>query len=222
MAYSYNSRDLNLGDKTVPIAKKYLLSKYSKVYSTLLGKNPKSYVDLTLGELKSVNVHFVGFVNIPGVHMIHPFSNIITGVAQAGGINKNGTLREINIIRNGKKIGMVDVYNYLFMGNSVGDYRLIDQDIIYVPPRKSTVSLTGRIRKPGYYEVTGKESISDLMQIAGGIESNAAHTVFLYRNNNFVQKYKLFTLHLLVQFRIPVLFFQLPYEAYFHSEKTPY
>ena len=56
---------LNIGGKSVDDAKKYAISKYSRVYSTLLGQNPKSYIDLTLGELKSSNVHFVGFVNIP-------------------------------------------------------------------------------------------------------------------------------------------------------------
>ena len=64
---------LNLGGKTLDIAKKYLTSKFSRVYSTLIGELPKSFIDLTLGELKSVNVHFVGFVNIPGVHMVHHF-----------------------------------------------------------------------------------------------------------------------------------------------------
>ena len=74
------------------------LPKFSREYSTLLGQNPKSFIDLTLGELKSLNVHFVGFVNIPGVHMVHPFSNVITGLIQAGGVDSKGTLREIQII----------------------------------------------------------------------------------------------------------------------------
>ena len=73
--YLDNIGILNLSGKTIDEAKKYVISKYSPVYSTLLGDSPKSFIDITLGELKSVNVHFVGFVNIPGVHMVHPFSN---------------------------------------------------------------------------------------------------------------------------------------------------
>ena len=107
-AYIDNIGILNLGGKTVIEAKKYVLSKYSRVYSTLILKTPKTFIDITLGELKSVNVHFVGFVNIPGVHMIHPFSNVITGLTQAGGIDNMGTLRNIQVIRNGKLIGSVD------------------------------------------------------------------------------------------------------------------
>ncbi len=86
---------LNLGGKSLDDAKNYIISKFSRVYSTLIGQSPKSFIDLTLGELKSVNVHFVGFVNIPGVHMVHPFSNVITGLIQAGGVNIKGTLRDI-------------------------------------------------------------------------------------------------------------------------------
>jgi len=108
---------LNLSGKNVDEAKEYIISKYSKVYSTLIGDNPKSFLDITLGELKSVNVHFVGFVNIPGVHMIHPFSNIITGLTQAGGINNKGTLRNIQIIRDKKVISIIDIYNYIIYGN---------------------------------------------------------------------------------------------------------
>ena len=68
---------LNLAGKNISEAKEYLLSRFSKVYSTLIGQSAKSYLDLTLGELKSVNVNFVGFVNIPGVHLLHPFSKRI-------------------------------------------------------------------------------------------------------------------------------------------------
>ena len=90
--------------KSVDVAKDYITSKYSRVYSTLISDSPKSFIDLTLGELKSVNVHFVGFVNLPGVHLVHPFSTVVTGLIQAGGVDIKGTLRDIKIIRNGEII----------------------------------------------------------------------------------------------------------------------
>jgi len=180
--YVQNIGILNLGGKTITDAKKYVLSKYSSVYSTLIGNNPKSYVDITLGELKSVNVHFVGFVNIPGVHMIHPFSNVVTGLTQAGGIDIMGSLRNIQVIRNGQLIGSVDLYNYMFLGQTVGDIRLLDQDIIYVPTRKSTIPLTGRVRKPGFYEIIENESLEYLIKIAGGTDARSSRTLFVYKN----------------------------------------
>ena len=182
--YIENIGILNLGGKTVIEAKKYVLSKYSRVYSTLILKTPKTFIDITLGELKSVNVHFVGFVNIPGVHMIHPFSNVVTGLTQAGGIDIMGTLRDIQVIRNGKLIGSVDLYNYMFLGRTVGDIRLLDQDIIYVSPRKTTISLTGRVKRPGYYEILDKESLESLINISGGTDAKSARTLFVHKNGN--------------------------------------
>jgi protein involved in polysaccharide export with SLBB domain len=179
-----NIGTLNLAGKNVDEAKKYIISKYSKVYSTLIGDNPKSFLDITLGELKSVNVHFVGFVNIPGVHMIHPFSNIVTGLTQAGGVKTNGTLRNIKIIREKKVVSTIDIYNYIIFGNSLGDLRLLDQDIVYVPPRVSTVPLSGRVKTPGYYEVLNNESIHDLITISGGIDSKSSTSLFYFKENN--------------------------------------
>ena len=181
--YIENVGILNIGGKSVEDAKKYILSRFSRVYSTLLGNNPKSFIDITLGELKSVNVHFVGFVNFSGVHLIHPFSNIITGLMQAGGINVDGTLRDIHLIRNGERIGSIDIYNYLYKGKAINNFRLMDQDIIYVPPRLSTIALSGQVKKPGYYEIIDKETISTLIDLAGGKSIRAGQTIFLYKNN---------------------------------------
>lgn len=179
---------LNLGGKTVSNAKEYIISKFSREYSTLLGDNPKSFIDITLGELKSINVHFVGFVNIPGVHMVHPFSNVISGLTQAGGVDSNGSLRNIQVIRNGQVISNIDIYNYIFLGNSISDIRLIDQDIIYVPPRASTIPLTGYIFNPGYYEILEDESLDYLFKIAGGKHRQAGETISIYRNRNKLNK----------------------------------
>ena len=174
---------LYLGGKTIEDAKKYIVSKFSRVYSTLLGNSPKSFIDLTLGELKSINVHFVGFVNIPGVHMVHPFSNVISGLIQSGGVNTKGSLRKIKIIRNNETIASTDIYNYLINGRPAKDFRLMDQDIVYVPPRKSTIPITGRILKPGYYEMLEDENLDDLINFAGGKDRRSSRSIFVYRNN---------------------------------------
>ena len=173
---------LNLGGKSLEDAKEYIISRYSRVYSTLIGQTPKSFIDLTLGELKSINVHFIGFVNIPGVHMIHPFSNVITGLIQAGGVENNGTLRDIKIIRNNKKLSSTDIYNYLIKGESFDDTRLMDQDIVYVPSRKSTIPITGRVLRPGYYEILENENLADLISFAGGKDRKSTNTIFIYKN----------------------------------------
>ena len=185
---------LNLGGKSLNEAKQHIISKYSRVYSTLVSPIPKSYVDLTLGELKSINVHFVGFVNIPGVHMVHPFSNVITGLIQAGGVDNMGTLRDIQIIRNDQILDNVDLYDYLISGKSFNTTRLLDQDIIYVPPRYSTIPITGRVLRPGYYESLKDEDLEDLIGFSGGRNSKSSNHIFLYKddngtNNGFIVEY---------------------------------
>tara|TARA_Y100000768_G_scaffold521_1_gene405 strand:+ start:42820 stop:44748 length:1929 start_codon:yes stop_codon:yes gene_type:complete len=173
---------LNLTDKSLIDSKEYIISRFSRVYSTLIGQSPKSFIDLTIGELKSVNVNFVGFVNIPGVHLVHPFSTVITGLIQAGGVDISGSLRDILIIRNGKTISSIDIYNYLLKGENIDSVRLLDQDIVYVQPRKSTIPITGRIRKPGYYEIIDNESIEDLVNFSGGLERKSSNSFLIYRN----------------------------------------
>tara|TARA_Y100000816_G_C26102680_1_gene584860 strand:- start:1060 stop:2988 length:1929 start_codon:yes stop_codon:yes gene_type:complete len=181
--YIENIGVLNLSDKNINEAKKYLTSKYSRVYSTLIGSFPKSFIDITLGELKSINVHFIGFVNIPGVHMIHPFSNVISGLIQAGGVKNQGTLREIIVLRDNKQIATIDLYDYIILGKPSLDIRLMDQDVVYISPRKSTIALTGRVLTPGYYETKAGESLSNLIDFSGGPATKSANSYFVYKNN---------------------------------------
>ena len=174
---------LNLGSKTVEDAKKYIISKYSRLYSTLVGSNPKSFMDLTLGELKSINIHTIGYVNIPGVHMVHPFSSIISGLIQSGGIDNRGSLRNVSLIRNKEIVAIIDIYEYLINGKGVDNIRLLDQDIIFVPPRTSTIPITGRVLRPGYYEILKNESLGDLLSFSGGTERWASDRIFVNKNN---------------------------------------
>ena len=88
---------LNLTGKTIAEARNYLNEQFGRVYSTLKGNNRTTFMDVSLGELRSINVNFVGQVNYPGVYPIHPFSTVITGLIQAGGVDTLGSLRKILI-----------------------------------------------------------------------------------------------------------------------------
>ena len=87
------------------------------MYSTLLGDSPTTYFDITIGELKSINVHIVGFAKYPGVHIIHPFSSVFSALSQSGGIDYNGSLRSIKIIRGGKPFLMLIYMTIYFWEN---------------------------------------------------------------------------------------------------------
>ena len=174
---------MNIGE-----AKKYIKNRYSKVYSTLLGQKPTSFLDVTLGELKSINIHVVGFAVYPGTHVIHPFSSVFSSLSQAGGVDLNGSLREIQVIREGKTVSEVDLYEYLYFGKSLSDIRLLDQDVIYIPPRKSTIAITGRVKTPGYYESSQTENIQDLINYSGGFSAHANNHIYLVNNNYKYQR----------------------------------
>ena len=180
---------LYLGDKTLESAKEYVFKRLSKLYSTLSNDKPKTFFDLSLGDLKSLNVHFVGYVNLPGIHMIHPFSNVINSLLQAGGVQNKGSLRNIQLIRDGQIIAKVDIYNYLFYGKSISDIKLLDQDVVYIPPRNNTVAVTGQVLKPGYFESIENESLDRIIDYAGGFNYTASKQGFLYRKSTKRQSF---------------------------------
>ena len=182
--YIKNIGLINLSNKSLIDAKWYLLSKFSRVYSTLSGESPKSFIDITLGELKSINVHFVGSVNIPGVHLLHPFSNVVSGLIQAGGVSEDGSLRKIKVLRNNKVVKIIDLYDYMFLGKPINYIRLMDQDIVYAPPRHSTVAITGSIRKQGYYEIIDGEKLDKLLSFSGNVNEKASETILIYKQSS--------------------------------------
>ena len=181
---------MNLGGKSLNSAKTYVLSRYSKKYSTLIGSSPKSFIDVSVGELKSLNVHFVGSVNIPGVHLIHPFSNVVSGLIQSGGVKNTGSLRNIQIFRENKLLTTIDLYDYIFLGKKTSDIRLIDQDVVFIPPRTSTMVISGRIRSPGYFELKSNETINDLVKYSSGFDTRSMPSFFLYRyEDSFIRAF---------------------------------
>tara|TARA_Y100000590_G_scaffold20022_2_gene23402 strand:- start:13957 stop:15942 length:1986 start_codon:yes stop_codon:yes gene_type:complete len=172
---------LNMTGKTIEDAQIYLSNQFSRVYATLKGNSPSSYIDLSLGKLRSINVNFVGEVKYPGVYPIHPFSNILTGLIQAGGVDTTGSLRLINIKRNRKNYVSIDLYDYLLNGNLPENIQLRDQDILVVPVRLSTIKIDSGVVRPGIYEFLPGESIKEVIDFAGGLKPDASSTISLKR-----------------------------------------
>ena len=184
---------LNLTGIPIDQAKNYLKNQFGRIYATLNGRNPSSYIDVSLGELRSINVNFVGEVNYPGVYPIHSFSSLITGLIQAGGVDTTGSLRNIIIKRGNDPLISVDLYNYFLKGDLPKNIQLRDQDIVFVPVRLSSVTIDSNVYRPGIYESKSGETIKELIGYAGGLKPNA-HTVieikrikpFKDRNYNFL------------------------------------
>ena len=172
---------LNVSGKTISEAKSFIKKQFGRIYSTLNSRNPSTFLDISLGSLKSINVNFVGEVKFPGVYAIHPFSNVITGLIQAGGVDTTGSLRSIQIKRNNEIHKTIDLYDYLLKGNTPDSIQLIDEDIILVNIRKSTIKIDSSVYRPGIYESLSGESIKQLIGYAGGLKPYASNSINIKR-----------------------------------------
>ena len=172
---------MTLSGKNINELNLYLYKQFERVYSTLSGSKPSTFFDVSLGELKTINVNFVGEFVRPGVYPISPFSNLITGIIQAGGIDTTGSLRNISIKRNRKTFSNVDLYDYLLKGDLPNKIQLRDQDVVFVPVRFSSVIIDSAVYRPGVYESKSGESIKTLIDYAGGIKPNASEVIEIKR-----------------------------------------
>lgn len=173
--------EVNLSGMDITTAKNMLKERFSEVYSTLKGKRPSTFLSVSLGQLKSINISFVGEVNTPGIHAVHPFSDITTALLQVGGVDTVGSLRDIQVIRDGKVFTKLDFYEYLVNGKTAQNTRLLNGDVIFIPVRQSTVSIEGEVNRPGNYEAKDGESIANLIHFAGGLTQRAQPNIEIYR-----------------------------------------
>ncbi len=154
----------------------------AKVYTSLSkGSTRKTSLKVSLGQLKSINVHFIGEVNFPGLYTIHPFSTILSGIIQSGGISELGSLRDIRVIRNGKVITSLDFYSFLQSGQQDDIISLKNGDRVQVQMRKSTVRISGAVRRPAIYEMTEGETLYELVEFAGGVAPRATNLLVVER-----------------------------------------
>jgi protein involved in polysaccharide export with SLBB domain len=183
MVYVERVGQLSLTGKSMEQAKKYLEKQFQKVYETLKGSRPSTYMDVSLGQLKSINVTFVGEVKSPGIYPVHPFSTVLTGLIQAGGVDTTGSLRNTQIIRPITDPQQVDLYAFLLSGETVqANIRLQDNDVIFIPPRSSRVEVDGAVNRPGIYEANRSDNVAGVVDYAGGLRTNAQLTLVVYRN----------------------------------------
>ena len=134
-----------------------------------------SKIELTLGQTRTITIHVMGEVKVPGTYTLSAFSTVFNALYMAGGPNDIGTLRNVKVYRKGRLLSNVDVYDYLLNGKLSGDIRLQDNDIITVSPYEALVCITGKVKRPMYYEMKKSESVATLLNYAGGFTGDA-HT----------------------------------------------
>ena len=180
MIYYENIGFINLSNKTLESAEILLKEELSRIYSTLKDANNPTTLMLELGQLKSINIYFSGHIENPGINLVHPFSDIFSAIVQAGGVNNNGSLRAVQLIRNNQIITTVDFYSFFMNGtNTFSNIKLIDGDTIHIPSFKNRISISGEVNRPSTYELFSNESISDLIGYASGFTSDASSTLIL-------------------------------------------
>ncbi len=130
-------------------------------------------IALSLGENRSIQVQVMGEVRMPGTYTLSSLSSTFNALYNAGGINDIGTLRNIKVYRQGRQVGALDVYDYLLNGNASGDIRLQDNDVIIVGPYDALVRVSGKVKRPMFYEMRQNESVQQVLRNAGGFAGDA-------------------------------------------------
>ena len=132
-----------------------------------------SQIRLTVGQTKTISVNVMGEVQVPGTYTLSAFATVFHALYMAGGINDIGTLRNIKVYRNNRLVTAVDIYDYILNGKLTGNVRLTDNDVIVVGPYDCLVNITGKVKRPMFYEMKKNESVSTLLKYAGGFTGDA-------------------------------------------------
>lgn len=169
-------------------AKAKILRHLKQIYSGLNLTNPSegnTYADVSLGDVRSINVSMIGEVRQPGSYTVSSLSTVFNLLYAAGGPNRSGSWREIQIIRGDSIVHTFDLYDLIVYGDQSGNIRLRDQDVIKVPPYINRIQLTGEVKRPGLFELEEGETLGALMDFTGGFSADAyKDRIIIHRKTN--------------------------------------
>ena len=182
-----------LNGMTINDADEYLRKELGKIFTSLHGDNPTSDMKVTLGQIRTIQINVMGEVAVPGTYILSSYSNIFHALYRAGGIGKLGSLRNIYLMRNGKKIATVDVYDFILRGKTMDATRLQEGDVIIVPPYEILVDIQGNVKRPMFYEMKNGETVQTLIDYAGNFTGDAyTKNVRMTRQNG--KEYQIYTI----------------------------
>ncbi len=183
---------ISLNGMTIRQADNYMKKKLGQIYS-VDGDNAKSEIKLTLGNIRTIQVNMMGEVANPGTYYLSSLSNIYHALHRAGGVSRLGTLRDIQLIRKGKVVATIDIYDFIREGK-MDDTILEEGDIINVPTYDILVDIAGNVRRPMSYELKEGETIADLIDYAAGFTGDAyTKNIRMIRRNG--SEYQIFTIN---------------------------
>ena len=182
-----NVGPINVNGLTVQAASNRIKAKLSQIYSGMASSNVNlsTNVKVSLGQIRTIQVNIMGEVARPGTYALSSFSTVFHALYKAGGMSRMGSLRNIKVVRGGRTVATVDVYDYIINGRSHSDIRLQEGDVILASPYEALVLIKGKVKRPMYYEMKSSESIRTLIGFAGGFSNDAYRgSVTVDRNNS--------------------------------------
>ncbi len=160
--------------KTMADLRETLFQRLSQSYSGIKkGSGATTHFDVTVGNLRTDQVYVIGEVERPAAYTVSSLATVLTALYYAGGPTRDGSFRDVYVNRGDSTVAHVDLYDYLLKGKAGQDIRLEQGDIVYVPVARKRVDLEGAIKRPGIYELEGKEGLADAIRFAGGLAANA-------------------------------------------------
>ncbi len=136
-----------------------------------IGEITGVHVDVTMGQLRTIQVFVIGQVKQPGLYTVSALSHVSNALVAAGGISKVGSLRRIELRRQNQVAHVIDLYDLLLRGNAKDDVQLEPRDVIFVPVVGAVVAIAGDVKNPAIYEIKGGESLSSALKLAGGVSA---------------------------------------------------
>jgi protein involved in polysaccharide export with SLBB domain len=168
-------KPMYLSGLTLAAAERKIRNEFSSIYTGLSPDSPnesKVYLDVNLQKARSIVVNITGSVDAPGTYTISGFSSVLNALYAAGGPTENGSYRDISILRNGKEITSIDLYDFFVKGN-YPSFFLNDQDVIVVAPHHKRITVEGAFKNTGRFETLENETIENLLSYTGGFSSTA-------------------------------------------------
>lgn len=164
---------VSLSGMTVSEANEYLKRVLGKTYSGLDAPDGTLEIRLTLGNARTIQINVMGEVIQPGTYALSSFSTVFHALYRAGGVNEIGSLRNVQVTRNGKTVAKVDVYDFIMKGKTQDDIRLQEGDVIIVPAYEALVQISGNVKRPMKFEMKKNETLATLIGYAGGFSADA-------------------------------------------------
>ncbi len=146
--------------------KEVLFKEFSKYYTGF-------EMNVSMGSLRTIRIYVIGNARRPGAYTISSLSTLINALFEASGPGKTGSMRDIQVKRNGETIVHFDMYDFLLKGDRANDIRLMPEDVIFIPPVGPLAGISGSVNNPAIYEMKGRTTIPQLIEMAGGLSAVA-------------------------------------------------